>query len=223
MGTCWDRTGRDDVLVIPSCVDRSIFYYDADARKQLRRQYGLTEETKVICYSGGLSVWQKVERIIELLSQISATKPDFRFLFLTKEQKKFREMVRASALPLEKCILTSVPHQDMRFYLSTADAGIIMRDDIPVNNVACPIKIGEYLGCGLPIIITRGIGDLSVQIATAGAGLLLDENRNMATQVVEFMKDTKFDTYRHRAIRFCEKHLAFESYLDNYKKLFACP
>src|SRR5204863_8797175 len=37
-----------------------------------------------------------------------------------------------------------------------------------------PTKFAEYLACGLPVISTRGIGDLDAQIANARAGVLLD-------------------------------------------------
>ena len=37
-------------------------------------------------------------------------------------------------------------------YLSAADVAVLWRDDIPLNNVACPSKFGEFVTMGLYVI-----------------------------------------------------------------------
>lgn len=72
-------------------------------------------------------------------------------------------------------MLKSVAHGLVKKYLSAANAGIIMRKDVTVNNVESPIKVGEYLACGLPVILTKGIGDYSASLPKAGVALLLSD------------------------------------------------
>lgn len=46
----------------------------------------------------------------------------------------------------------------------TAHYGFVLRDDITVNNVACPTKLVEYLQYGiLPILLTPNIGDFAAR------------------------------------------------------------
>jgi len=45
-----------------------------------------------------------------------------------------------------------------------------MRQDSVVNKVASPVKFGEYMAAGLPVGITRGVGDYSGAVHTFGLG-----------------------------------------------------
>ena len=122
---------------------------------------------------------------------------------------------------MAKCCIVSCPHSEVMRYMSAADAGIIMRNDIVVNNVASPIKIGEYLGCGLPVILTRGIGDYSEAVSRAGIGIILDENNDTAQQVVEFMEKDSFSELREKVTAFAHKNITWDSYQESFKRLFS--
>ncbi len=216
-----DITGRDDLVVIPCCFDKERFYFDEGARKRIRQECRFGDDEKIICYSGGLSKWQRVPDILKLCLQISKMHKDFKFLFLTQEIEQLRHIAEANNLSAERYVIKSCIHQDVPQYLSAADVGIIMRDDIPANNVASPIKIGEYLICGLPVILTRGIGDYSEALSTAGVGLVLDENSDMAKQVLGFVERSDFEKLRQKAIDFARKNVSWESHLDDLKRLFS--
>lgn len=214
------QSGRKDVTVIPCCIDKNKIFFDAKAREQIRKRYGFKNNNKVICYAGGLATWQRMHDIVQLLGEISRLNKNYRFLFLTREDRKLRAIVEGEDIPLGRCLIVSCSHNEIRHYLSAADAGIIMRYDILVNNVASPIKIGEYLGCGLPVILTKGIGDFSDRISEAEVGIALDENDDMARQVIDFMEQPHFGELRDRAIAFSHAHLSFEAYRDDYGILF---
>jgi glycosyltransferase involved in cell wall biosynthesis len=97
-----------------------------------------------------------------------------------------------------------------------------MRDSVFANKVACPIKIGEYLACGLPVILTKGIGDFDALINQAGIGVLIGDNEQAAQQAVNFMQAPDFSQLRNKAVEFCKKHLSYESHLEKYQRLFRC-
>ena len=42
-------------------------------------------------------------------------------------------------------------------FLNIADAGYFIKPLVKI--ASCPTKFGEYLACGLPVIINKGIGD----------------------------------------------------------------
>lgn len=214
------QTGRKDITVIPSCFDQKKFFFDSQARKEIRARYGLPDTCKVICYSGGLAPWQRVGDIIALFEKIAKIDSRYRFLFLTKETQQLQELLHETMLSPDNYIIKSCAQGDVYRYLSAADAGIIMREDTAVNNVASPIKIGEYLSCGLPVILTKGIGDFSDLIPLAGVGLLLDETGELVMQVTSFMQRLDADTVRNQAISFSHNHFAVESYLKEYENLY---
>lgn len=215
------KIGRKDAIIIPSCVEEKMFFYDSKVRKEIRAKYYLTDDKKVICYSGGLSTWQRINDIIKLFEQIAKTDENYRFIFLTNQDKQLQEIILKTTLPIKRCIILWCLHEQVYQYLSAADAGIIMREDTIVNNVSSPIKIGEYLSCGLPIIMTKGIGDFGDLISQIGIGLLLEENGDIARQVISFMTRLDYAEVRHKTINFAYKHFSFQSHLEDYKKLYS--
>ncbi len=215
-----DLTERDDMIVVPCCFNTEKFYFDMEARRRVRRQCGFAHDEKVICYSGGLSRWQRIPDILKFLNEISNIRDNVKFLFLTPQVHQLKQMIAEHGLSIERCVIRSCMPMEVPQYLSAADVGIIIRHDIPVNNVASPIKIGEYLGCGLPVILTKGIGDYSEMIAQEGVGLVLDEDKNMALQIVNFIERHDFDRLRDNAIAFARENISWDSHLDHLKQLF---
>lgn len=214
------QVGRREISVIPSCFDQKKFFFDSEARKQIRARYRLTDDCNLICYSGGLALWQRVGDIISLFEKLAHTDLQYRFLFVTKETKKLQELLGRTTLSTDSYHIESCAQDEVYRYLSAADAGIIMRDDTVVNNVASPIKIGEYLGCGLPLILTKGIGDFSELIPQADIGLLLDESGDLAMQVISFMQKLDADKVRQQAISFSYAHFSNESHFKEYENLY---
>ena len=45
-----------------------------------------------------------------------------------------------------------VPYEEVPSYLSAADIAFIWRDKSIVNKVASPVKVSEYIACGLPVV-----------------------------------------------------------------------
>ena len=88
----------------------------------------------------------------------------------------------------------------MPSWLNVANFGIILRHDILLNNVASPIKIGEYLATGLAIICSKGIGDYSQAISQAGAGVVL-EGDHLEEGLVDLFADVnQLVEYRNNAL-----------------------
>lgn len=214
-------TGRNDMVVIPCCLDTEKFYFDAEARQKIRRQCGFANEEKVICYSGGVYKWQKVSNIIDVCLGVSNIGENFKFLFLSQQDEKLKQMLQEKKMPLRRYVVKSCMPHEVPQYLSAADVGIIMRDNILMNNVASPIKIGEYLGCGLAVILTDGIGDYSEMIAKAGVGCVLDDNRDLAQQIVDFIEKPNFGELREKAIAFARQNVSWDAHLDDLKMLFS--
>lgn len=214
-------SGRQKVAVIPCCFDKKKFKFDVVARKKLRKSLGFNNDQKVICYSGGLSNWQRIDDIIFLYEKISKQTQGFKFLFLTRESTQLQLKLDNSTLCRTSYMIKSCQHDDVYRYLSAADAGIIMREDTIVNNVASPIKIAEYMACGLPVILTRGIGDASDLISENNLGLLLVDSPDMSTQVIQYFKQLDVKTTRHNAIKYCDEFYSMEAQLEVYKALYS--
>ena len=58
----------------------------------------------------------------------------------------------------------------------SADYGYVYRNQTETNKVASPVKIAEYLSCGLKLLISNSLGDYSNLTLLNNLGYNLDSN-----------------------------------------------
>lgn len=215
------ETGRPDITVIPSCFNEESFHFDAAAREEIRQSLKLANNDILLCYSGGTSAWQRLDDIIELLRGVCERNARCRALFLSSNQDEVNRRLGKLQFPQGRAFVRGCSHKEVHRFLSAADVGIIMRHDVPVNNVASPVKVAEYLACGLPVVLTRGIGDYSEWLQGSGVGFLLDETTDAVHQVNSFIAQCDFTRQREAAMRLAKARLTMPANLDQYQLLYA--
>lgn len=110
----------------------------------------------LIVYSGGVHSWQNLEKMVEAADRLIDS---FNFLFLVSDVEVMKSKFKDKAL-LEKVEIRSVSRNEINQYYEKADFGFLLREDNPVNQVACPTKIIEYVNFGIvPILLQPNIGD----------------------------------------------------------------
>lgn len=215
------QTGREDVEVVPCCVNAASFAFSPEDRLSLRRKWGVADGELLFCYSGGLGAWQRIQDVIALFMEVALHVPKTRFLFLTRQRDTLRALLASSTLPTEKYIVTGCDHNKVAAHLSAADIGVIMRHDMIVNNVASPVKIGEYLACGLPVLLTRGIGDYSQTISQEGLGLLLEDDGKDIERIRAFIAKQDLIQLRQKTAEYANNHLSWSSHYGTYQRLYS--
>lgn len=109
----------------------------------------------VVVYAGGLHKWQQVSKMIDAMSKtinichhrFYCPQPDIFMSMLPHELK-------------DKIDIQSKSHDELTSLYAECHYGFILRENIIVNNVACPTKLVEYLAMGiLPIVDCEDIGD----------------------------------------------------------------
>jgi len=222
MGEWIYRTkGRKDFVVIPSCVSEIWGNIDYETRIKNRGKFQYSEDNKVICYVGDISKWQRIPSIIDLFKNIIKKNKKFRFLFIINNTDYVKKISKKMGLSNEYFNCLNCLQDEVVNYLKASDAGIIMRDNILINNVASPLKIGEYLSCGLPVILTKGIGDFSELIDKYGVGLVLDEKKDMSDQVIKYFDSIKVQTIHKKCTGFAKKYLTWNAYINRFEYLYS--
>ena len=92
----------------------------------------------------------------------------------------------------------------------------------PSLTAAMPTKIAEFLACGRPIVVNKGLGDMDRFIEEFNVGVVLDGSQDnlieSASKLVEIMKD--FDT-PHRCRALAEKYFSMENGSKEYLNLYS--
>ena len=89
-------------------------------------------------------------------------KNNFVFYILTRNKSEminlFKQKIDLNAN--NQIIIESVSPEQLDGYYQKCHYGFILREDVLVNNVACPTKLVEYLYYGIvPIVLSPNIGD----------------------------------------------------------------
>jgi hypothetical protein len=94
----------------------------------------------------------------------------------------------------------------------------------PSLKAAMPTKVAEFLACGRPVVVNRGLGDFDEYLSEFNAGVILDgtsgDSKEKAQELMDLLLDTE-TPYRCRAL--AEKYFDIkegaQKYLDLYDKM----
>lgn len=163
------------VAACPVPLDR--FVPQASERARIREEWGRGAEPVVGVYAGKFGGLYHRERAFALFAAAHAHFGDrFRLLLLTPApHEPVIEALRALRFPAEHATVRSVPHAQVPVWLSAADFAFAPYRATPSSAYLSPVKIGEYWACGLPVLLTPGVGDDSAIVgAQPLAGVLHD-------------------------------------------------
>ncbi|OCK52657.1 hypothetical protein BA768_11095 [Chryseobacterium sp. CBo1] len=112
-----------------------------------------------IIYSGNLQPWQNIDLMISHIKKISCAKNYF-FQILTGQVEEMKRKILDSGIATNNIDIRGVCPAELENYYKKAHYGFVLRDNIAVNNVACPTKLIEYMHYGIiPVVLSEDIGD----------------------------------------------------------------
>jgi len=213
------------VGVVPCCVDLKAFDFPCETRSQVRLKLGVSKNL-VITYCGSLAWYQLPEhsiRVFKLLAQLTSAA---HFLAVTTQPAGMRALLRKAGISETDATVLSLPPHDVPEYLTASDAGLLLRENSQVNHVAAPVKFGEYLASGTPVILTPGIGDYSEATVRFRLGEVIDL-RESDTQLRERLRPwlkkivSENGAIRERCRAFVREHLDWSRHLPTVTGLYA--
>lgn len=177
----------DNLKVLPNFFDASMLPPAGWNREEMRQKLGF-DGKKVIVYAGTAEVWYDFQKMFDLVSRLKKKDPQIFFqLFLKEdyardESRDILENLEKSALEfgLEKgrdFRISSYPPEERYFYLSACDAGICLTTPSKFKTMMMYLKIVDYLGAGLLIIVNNNVTEAVRIIAKADAGYAVNYNK----------------------------------------------
>nr|WP_296462904.1 glycosyltransferase [uncultured Acetatifactor sp.] len=109
-----------------------------------------------VVYAGGMQPWQNVNLMQDI---IQSTQNTYNYMIFVPNLEEFWNLWGERSHDINIRVESKAPHELYEEYES-CDFGFVLRDSSPVNYVACPTKIIEYLKYGIiPILKSTEIGD----------------------------------------------------------------
>lgn len=161
-------------FVLPCNFDTNLFGNTTfENRNVIKERLGIPLDKIVLCYSGGLHVWQCIDETIDLVIRLKSINPNYFFcLFTNDDVSKFKSKLD---LLNGDYIVKGIKRGDMPKYLSVIDAGFVLRADSKVNTNASPTKTSEYLAVGAMAIATPYSGDATELIKESSCGFIISD------------------------------------------------
>lgn len=140
-------------IVMP-IFDSSLSKYDI----KVQNKKSLLNDKPITIYAGGIMKWQKIEL---MQNSIYLNMDKMNFMIFCPNPKDF--WATWNYPNKSKIIVGSKNYEDLcKDVYTKAHYGYVLRDNITVNNVACPTKIADYLKYRIiPIVSSPNIGDFS--------------------------------------------------------------
>lgn len=214
----------EKIIVVSNGKDAEAFQPGTAAeRSATRRELGLSDETPLLVYAGSLGLHYYPDRIAAFAASVQAKRSAAHLLILTGSPEVARKAAQGQGLAADGYTVRRVPPEEVPRYLAAADLGIAFRTASLSQQAVAPIKVGEYLLCGLPVLSTSGIGDLDDQL-DAKTGRLLDglDEATLEQAAVWFIDEVLPARERYRAS--CRErgleHFSLARSAEQYREAF---
>ena len=200
-----DRSNFDRrKIFINHCIAGEEFDYDSDVRQEFRDKLELDKDDILFLFmTGGNSNWQNTDEIINNIA-------DKGYKILNLSKIKFDH---------KNVISLFVHYSEVPKYLNASDISIVWRNDDVVNNVACPIKFGEYVCCGLPVVANNGVDLINKYIEETEYGIVISDFKEINDQNIKRLANLNRETISKNArLLFALKNVV-KGYMSLYKEI----
>jgi glycosyltransferase involved in cell wall biosynthesis len=171
----WPDVNKTSIAhqTIPCCIDLERFCFNDQSRAARRAELGI-DNRFVLVYSGSIGGWYMTEEMASFFAALKRRQPDAFFLWLTTGPSGIVEgaMTKLGIEPSDYAVRSVAP-AEVSSFLSAGDAGIAFYRPGVSRLGTSPVKVSEYLACGLPVVINAGIGDSDELITKEGIGSLV--------------------------------------------------
>lgn len=212
---------RPPIAVIPTCVDLDRFA-PRESSERLRSRHGLNGKWCVL-FHGTLGSWYLLEPMLTFFQRLQARIPQAHLVLLTPGQEALvhRALRQRGILPTD-VTMTTAPYEEIPEWVSLAELGVLFIKPVWSKRASCPTKLGEFLACGVPVVMNAGIGDCDPLIQRHRVGITVPRFDEAAfAEAVDRLLELKRDPELPRRCReAAEQQLSLETGAAQYRALY---
>lgn len=199
------------ITVIPTCADLNRFI------PSVREKECLT-----IGYSGSIDTAYLFEPVLSWVHAIAKENNKVKFLVLTKSPRekvitKLTSLINAGV----EVVIKNVSHSDMHIWIKEMDVSIYFIKTGISSLASCPTKMAELLGCGVPIITNKGVGDIADILEPNKIGIIVDPlSEPTRIDINRIMLIIKDNSTSSRCREIAQNRFSLESGARAYKQIY---
>lgn len=163
------------VNVIPCCTDTEKYQFITNQKRRSAKQsLKINEDNYVVGYLGSMGVLYMIPELVKIFSIIKKLKPTAILLVISKSDPEiiYKEIDK-NEIKKDEVIIRSVSFKEVPDYLSAFDVSISLKSMTYGNIGTSPVKLGECLCSGIPVISGDGVGDVTQITESLNAGYII--------------------------------------------------
>ncbi|MBK9462371.1 MAG: glycosyltransferase [Sphingobacteriales bacterium] len=164
------------ITVIPCSADFDHFTIPTSAQKQTACQaLQIPTNSLVISYLGSIGTWYMLNEMLDFFFQIKQTFSNAILLFITPDSPNLLlPQIAAHNISPESVRIVSATRQQVPYYMAASDVNLFFIRNSYAKQASSPVKLGEVLAMGIPIITNSGVGDVDTIVQNTHAGMVLN-------------------------------------------------
>lgn len=219
----WLLEKHTPIDVIPCCVDTELFtpgIFGSPRQKMLKLKLELPEETCILGYVGSLGTWYLLPEMLQFFRVWKERRPDTVMLFVTTEPASMiLEEAERQGLKKADLRIVSAGRKEVPMYLSLMDYGLFFLKQAFSKKASSPVKQGELMAMGIPVICNAGVGDSDRIVTRYEAGVLVHEYNVAAFHAaIDALEETMFDPVAIR--EGCRDYFDLQQGVERYAKIY---
>jgi len=217
----YDYNLHRKITVIENSFSEKRFIYSEQLRLKQRKDHHLKDKF-ILVYSGPSVYWQRFDLILKTFKILKELRKDAYFLIISYDPE-IEEIVLKAGIDRKDFSVYNLPASEVNKYLIMGDIGVIYRDNRIRSKVCAPIKLGEYLASGLPILAMNDIGDTEIILNKHKTGIIIENETEIKDKLLEIINLIKDPEIRVRCRETAEESLSLKissaRYLNIYKEI----
>lgn len=197
-----EKDTKGNLYFVPTCIDTNDFAFSGPGRDEIRAEIGANADQQVILYLGKFGgIYYTIEEAADEFLRISKEAENVFFYVITPDiEDEVRAVFSQKGLQDKSLVRGKIRYEELSKHISAADYGIMLVPSWPSQLFRCPIKTANYMACGVPYIITPGIGDDSDLAKEAGVGVVLEPKEKIDLTVRTDRKYIEEIVLQHRGL-----------------------
>lgn len=215
------------LYVIPSCVNLDKFDYHLQTKRNFLDEHkdnNLNSEV-IFSYVGKIGTWYLLSEMIDFFKIFLRYFKNSQLHFLNQDAQTedIYNIFRSKEMELSKVkVIKPSNHNNIPKLLADSTVGIFFINPYRRYN-SSPIKFGEYLAAGLPVVINSGIGDTEKITRKEKVGVIVKDfsttgYETASMELIDLLKEKEILRNRCRAT--AEKYLSLNEGIEKYWQIY---
>lgn len=169
-------TPKQNISVIPCCADSETFSLTSPVKKrQARAELNISPDCMVLSYLGSLGTWYMIDEMMLFFAELKKKYAGSIFLLVTNSAHDIiLDKLANYSLNESDIRIITVPFVKVPELMYASDISISFIKPVYSKMASSPIKIGETLSMGIPII-ANNIGDSGLFVQQNNVGYMVQD------------------------------------------------